>query len=410
MILVEQHQYSINSEHYKELNHLCFLSKNLYNVSLYHVRQYYFHTHKYLGFNTLNKLSNELFPDDYKALPAKVSQQVQRLVDQNFKSFFSHIKSKNANEKVNIPRYLDKVNGRQVVQYTKQAISFNNRNVPDGYLRLSGVSFIIKTNVTNVQFARIVPHNNYITIEIGYEVKEREHIQNDRYASIDIGVDNLCAITSNCFSPVLVNGKPLKSINQYYNKIISKRQSKSNQKYTKRMYAITRKRNNKINDYMHKASCYVVNLLVSNNISTLIIGHNKLWEQDTTMNKKSKQTFIQIPFNNFISMLTYKCNLQGIEVILQEESYTSKSSFVNQDYIATFGVDDDKNSPTGSRVKRGLFKNNTSDNKLKFLNADVNGSYNILRKYLTTKEVWNEKIYSNCIEVCSTPSVYTVKF
>ena len=404
MKLVEQHQYPKGSKHYDELDKLCFLSKNIYNVSLYYIRKHYFETGKYLGYNKLNSMSNDLFPSDYQALPRKVSQQVQRLVDQDFKSFFSSIRSKNVDHHVGIPHYLDKVSGRQVVEFTNQALSQNKRGIPDGYVKLSGVSFMIKTNIQNVKFARIVPHKNYITIEIGYEVECKEKTKNTNYASIDIGVNNLASLTSNMFSPVIINGKPLKSINQFYNKFIADESSK-HENWTRRMYSALRKRNNKIKDYMHKASTFIVNHLVENNVGTLVIGQNKGWKQDTKMHKDDKQTFIQIPFYKFIKMLKYKCSLNGIDVILQEESYTSKSSFLDQDYICTYGVDDDLFNPSGKRIKRGLYR--SSDNTL--LNADINGSLNILRKYLTKQEAWNEEIFSDCVEVCSTPSVYTVK-
>ena len=289
--------------------------------------------------------------------------------------------------------------------YTNQAISYNNRNIPKGYIKLSGTTFLIKTNVEKIKFVRIVPKTNYIVIEIGYEKIEKPLVQNNNYASIDIGVNNLATITSNVFKPLIINGKPIKSINQYYNKIISHLSSKNKNKWSNRMYSITRKRNNKINDYMHKSSTYIVNHLVSNNVDTLVIGHNKKWKQDTKMRKDNKQTFIQTPFNKFIQMLTYKCQLNGIQVVLQEESYTSKCNFLQQDYIPTFGIDDNSFNPTGKRIKRGLYKSNCG----KVINADVNGSYNILRKYLTKQVAWNETIFSDCIEVCSTPSVYTVK-
>ena len=410
MLLVERHQYSQSSKHFKELDNLCFLSKNLYNVTLYQVRQHYFETNKIIKYEDLNKLSNEIFPSDYQALPAKVSQQTQKLVFSNFKSFFKLLQKKKKGEydgPISIPKYLHKTKGRQILTFTKQAISFNNRNVPQGYVKLSNVSFLIKTKVKDIQFVRIVPCTNCITIEIGYEqeVPTITEKVSDIYASIDIGVNNLATVTSNVFNPFIINGKPLKSINQYYNKIISHLSSKNKNRWSNRMYSITRKRNNKIEDYMHKSSTYIVNHLVSNNVGTLIIGHNKNWKQDTNMRKDDKQTFIQIPFNKFIQMLEYKCQLKGIQVVRQEESYTSKCNFLQQDYIPTFGIDDNLFNPTGKRIKRGLYKSNCG----KVINADVNGSLNILRKYLTKQVAWNENIFSNCVEVCSMPTVYTVK-
>lgn len=405
MILVEQHQYPKLSKHFKELDNLCFLSKNLYNVTLYHVRQHYFENKEYLGYSKINSISNELFPKDYQALPRKVSQQVQKLVDQNFKSFFAHIKSRKAGERIDIPNYLHKEKGRQVLTYTNQAISFNNRNVPSGYVKLSGVSFMIRTKVDNVQFARIVPKSNYIVIEIGYEVSEDCFNKNNRFASIDIGVNNLATLTSNVFRPIIINGKPIKSINQYYNKFISNESSRNNNKWTNRMYSITRKRNNKIKDYMHKSSRFIVNQLVENRVSTLVIGHNDGWKQDTNLKKNVQQNFIHIPFNTFISMLKYKCKIHGINVVLQEESYTSKCSFLDQDLMPVYSKQDTVLKVSGKRIHRGLYKNSNGYT----INADVNGSLNILRKYLINQEAWNEKIFSDCVEVCSAPSVYTVK-
>ena len=412
MLLVERHQYSQSSKHFKELDNLCFLSKNLYNATLYQVRQHYFETNKIIQYEDLNKLSNEIFPSDYQALPAKVSQQTQKLVFNNFKSFFKLLQKKKKGEydgPISIPKYLHKTKGRQILTFTKQAISFNNRNVPQGYVKLSNVSFLIKTKVKDIRFVRIVPCTNCITIEIGYEqeVPTITEKVSDRYASIDIGVNNLATVTSNVFNPFIINGKPLKSVNQFYNKRIAHLASKQpTDCWTKRMYSTLRKRNNRINDYMHKSSAHIVNQLVENRVDMLIIGHNEGWKQDTRkMHKDDRQSFVQIPFNKFIQMLEYKCQLKGIRVVEQEESYTSKCNFLLQDYLPTYGVNEELFKPTGKRIKRGLYKSNCG----KVINADVNGSLNILRKYLTEQEAWNETIFSDCVEVCSTPSVFTVK-
>ena len=403
MILIEKHQYTTGSKHYAELDQLCFLSKNLYNSTLYHVRKHYFETKTHLSYSKINAISNELFPNDYQALPRKVSQQVQKLVDQNFKSFFQHLKVLKNGEIIRPPKYLDKEKGRQILTYTEQALSYNNRNVPAGYVKLSGVSFLIKTKVSNIKFARIVPNKRYITIEIGYSVPEKIISKCGRYASIDLGINNLATMTSNAMTPKIINGKPVKAINQFYNKQIQHLSSKQS-KWTNRMFAITRKRNNKLNDYMHKASRYIVNQLVESRIDTLVIGYNQGWKQDTNIGKINNQKFVQIPFLSFVNMLKYKCALEGIDVVIQEESYTSKASFLNQDNIPTYG---DGCNPvfSGKRIKRGLYMN--QDGTL--INADVNGSYNILRKYLIQNEAWNEIVFSDCVEACSTPSVYTVK-
>ena len=248
-----------------------------------------------------------------------------------------------------------------------------------------------------------MPKNGYIVVEALYKVSDEPLKEdNNRYASIDIGVNNLAAVYSNVADSLLISGKPLKAINQYYNKEISKYQSLLAENNNKVINGVTEKeqkqhashatqflamkRSNKISDYLHKASSQIVQYLVSNEINTLIVGNNKGWKQSNRMRHGSKemQSFQSIPFSNFIFMLQYKCALHGIRVILQEESYTSKASAFDGDYIPKF----DKNMPkeervkqatfSGKRVKRGLYKTK----KGILVNADINGAANVLRKYL----------------------------
>ena len=153
-----------------------------------------------------------------------------------------------------------------------------------------------------------------------------------------------------------------------------------------------------MNDYLQKASTYLVNQFVSNDITTVVIGYNKNWKQDINMGKKNNQNFVQIPFRQFINMVAYKCYLEGITVYEQEESYTSKCSFLDGEPIQKH------EKYRGRRVKRGLYQTSTG----KLINADVNGACNILKKFLLKKEAWNEEISSDLVEVCSTPSVTKV--
>lgn len=406
MKVVEKMTYKKGHTYFEILDELCFKSKNLYNATLYAVRQYYFATGSYLSYPEVNKLFTDSNQADYRALPAKVSKLVQQLVAGNFKSFFSLLKKKqngNYEKPVRIPKYLDKVRGRQIVTYTEQALLKKKT----GYVGISGVDlsimkFPVEDN-SKIQFIRIVPRGHYIDVEIGRVIEEPEIHENHRYAAMDLGLSNLSAITSNVMKPLIMNGKPLKSINQYYNKKKSKLQeiqSRQNpkKKLTNRIQKLTLKRNNKITDYLHKASRIVVNQLVSNDIHLLVIGYNKGWKQDSAMGKQNNQNFVNIPFLKFINMLQYKCSLAGIKVALHEESYTSKCSFLDKEDIKRH------KEYQGKRIQRGLYE--TKEGKL--INADVNGSYNIMKKYLSKKGVWNELLYSDCIEVCSAPTVITV--
>jgi len=384
MYLTEKHIINKNHSFFNECDSLCFKSKNLYNQSLYNVRQYFFENKKYLNFANNWKITKEQEP--YIKLPRKVSNQTIKLVDQNFKSFFSLLKNKNSGtykEKVKIPQYLDKENGRYITIYEKQALS-KRIFKKNGKIHLSQTEIYINTQLKDwdvIKLVRIIPRSNHYVIEVVYEKQEKTINSNNNYASIDLGLNNLATITFNNknLNPIIINGKPLKNINQYYNKkrgfygSILEKENKT--KKSKRLVRITNKRNNKINDYLHKSSRILVNQLVSNQITKLVIGKNVGQKQDINMGKKNNQNFISVPIFGFINIIKYKCELEGIEVIIQEESYTSKASFLDLDDIPIYGKSHSIIF-SGKRIKRGLYKTN----KGILINSDVNGSYNIMRK------------------------------
>lgn len=399
MIFVEKHIIKkSNSLIYNELDELCFFSKNLYNSSLFEIRKYFFETSKYLNkFELINKFTKEQ-QKDYIKLPRKVSQQVIYQVDQNFKSFFALIKNKKQTlKKIKIPKYLDK-SGRNILVYTNQAIS--SKFLKKNLLKLSGTNFTIKIQHTNINQVRVIKRINCYIIEVLYETKEKDSlIDNNRYCGIDLGINNLMTIGSNCLEPIIITGKPLKSINHFYNKKLAKLKSrqdilKSKAINKRKIEHLHFKRNNKINDYLHKASRKLLNHLVSNNINTIVIGLNKLWKQESNLGKRNNQNFIQIPHSKLIEMIKYKCKLEGINCIIREESYTSKCSFLDNEEICKH------ETYLGKRIKRGLFK--SANNIL--INADLNGALNILKK-----EIPNAFNKNYGIKVCSTPRVLTLK-
>lgn len=392
MYLTERHIIKNN----KELDLVCFNSKNLYNKALYLVRQHYFKTKGYLNYYEVNRLMVDSKDEDYYALPTRVSNQTLMLLDKNFKSFFTLLKMKqsgNYDKSIRIPRYLDK-DGRYLAIFNKHAVS--KVCLREGLIKLSKLSLEIPTKVTesNLVEVRVLPRNNHHVVEVVYKVDEvKPKDDNGRYASIDLGLDNLATIGSNVVEPFIINGRPLKSINQYYNKEKARLQShlKGDKRTTKRINSITNKRNNKVKDYLHKSSRKIVNFLVSNNISTLVIGYNEEWKQNINLGRTNNQAFVNIPFYTFINQLDYKCKLEGINVILTEESYTSKCSFLDGESL------EEHDNYLGKRIKRGLFRSA----KGKIINADLNGSLNILRK------VVGEFEYP--IEACSTPLRVTPK-
>ena len=381
MRLVEQHIIKSNNLYYKNLKELCRKSKNLYNTTLYTIRQHFFETKSYLPYIQVDKMFKETNNDDYRALPSQTAQQTMRMVDSNFKSFFKLLKMKQNgkyNKKVQIPRYLDK-EGYFTLSYTNQQLG---KSILSGTIKLPLSNIIFHTNRTNVKLVRFIPHSSYIVMEVVYEVKDVEMLKdNNRYAGIDLGINNLATITSNISQSYIVNGRPVKSINQYYNKVKANLQSQLKDKRTsKRIQRLTFKRNCKIKDYFHKSTSYIVNQLVSDSINTVVIGQNKDWKQDINIGAKNNQSFTSIPHSMFTNMLKYKCRLKGINVVCVEEPYTSKSSFLDSDQIPS--LKDEKINFSGKRIKRGLYQSSNGS----IINAGVNGSLNILRRYVL-KEV-----------------------
>ena len=273
-------------------------------------------------------------------------------------------------------------------------MTLSSNLLKNGIIKLPKTHIEFKTKQSNIKQVRLIPKNNYIVLEVIYEIREEKlKSDNKRYMSIDLGINNLASCSSNVIKSFIINGKPIKSINHFYNKKLSKLKSElylKHKKYTSKNIAnLTLKRNNKIKDYFHKASKYIVNQLVNNSINTLIIGYNKEWKQETNIGKKNNQKFVQIPYLMFINLLSYKSKMKGINVIIQEESYTSKVSFFDNEFIPTYKLNDNKFNSIGKRIKRGLFKGSNI-----LINADINGSLNIMRKYLN--EASDEIISPTC--------------
>jgi putative transposase len=402
MYLVERH--NIKKEHklHSECDRVCFLSKNLYNYSNYIVRQEYIKTSKlkeqgeveyatYLNYNAINKLHIKEAQHDYISLPRKVSNETLKALHNNWMSFFASIKdwSKNKDKYKGVPRipsYLHKTKGRYKVTYENQAIS--KRKLKKGILSLSGTG--IEIPYINKEYkpieVRIIPKkNNLYIIEVVYEKKEKEKKKDGIKCGVDLGINNIMAITFSLEgeSPILIKGGQVKSINQYYNKKKSLLQSPLTKQYGEKRQTsnainkLTSKRNNKINDFFHKASRTLVRVALEKDVSDIVIGKNKGWKDEINIGNKNNQNFVCIPHEKLIQMIKYKCELEGINVIVREESYTSKSSFLDMDDIPTF--DKDKRGQytfSGHRLKRGLYISKEG----KQINADVNGSYNTNRK------------------------------
>ena len=378
MNLVEIHNIKPSNSNWDACDKLCFLSKNLYNQALWEFNRHYKDTGKTLRYNDMEKvmksLPNEI--NNYKLLTPSVSQQVLMVFDRNIKSFFGLLRVKESlkgNPKLMKFKHKEKGRNVVVIRGDKNVCKFK-----DGFIHFPAKLNLYPIKSTNVKHqddlvqVRIVPQTSTYKIEIVYKKDEKINWDNG-LASIDLGVNNLATLVTDK-SSVIYNGKDIKSINQYYNKkrtkLSSELELKWKRKSSNKLTKLTFKRGNKVKDSLHKKSRQIVNKLKEDKVKNLAIGYNKEWKQEINLGKKANQTFVSIPYSRFIDMIAYKCKLEGINVIINEESYTSKCSAMDLEEIKKHDV------YLGKRIKRGLFKTG----KGLLINSDVNGSLNIGRK------------------------------
>src|SRR5260221_7036063 len=387
MQLVEQHCIDKHDPRYVVIDEAAFKSKNLYNAALYEVRQAYIHEGTYLNYSEMDKRMQS--HEAYKALPAKVSQQVLVLLDKNWTAFFEaraayEEDTSKFTGRPRLPKYKHKTEGRNILVYTVQALS--QPGMRDGLIRPSGLPITVETEHTVIDQAHIVPRNGYYVVEVVYTKEPTQaNVDPSFCVGIDLGVTNLAAIASNRegFIPRLVNGRTLKAWNQWYNKRMKELKKQlpkdDRERVTKQMERITNTRNRRIDHYLHAASKRMVDFLVEEGIGTIVIGKNPLWKQECGMGRKNNQNFVSIPHARFIDMLTYKATLVGIGVEVTEESYTSQASFLDLDPIPTYTPNDEEEHIfSGKRIGRRKRLYRTKDGRT--ICADVNGAYNILRK------------------------------
>lgn len=370
-----------------KLHELCHLAKNIYNEGNYIIRQEFISNGKWIRYNQLDKMLQQ--SENYKSLPAQSAQQALKILDQDWKSFFKSIKEwkKNPSKFLGMPKlpHYKRKDGETLLVFTNQ-----QAKIKDGVLSFpSKLGLKVKTRVKGVlNQVRIIPKGVGYVLEIIYEkAVESLNLDRSRVIGIDVGLRNIITIGNNIgVQPIVVKGGVVKSINQYYNK----ENARLNEIYTRQQTRETKgeiqkgmrvkkgmsakclqvKRANKINDFFHKTSRFVIDYCIENNIGTIVFGHNDNWKQNINLGKKTNQNFVQIPVGKLQKQIQYKSEDIGNNFIIQEESYTSKCSFLDNESIEYH------DKYLGNRVNRGIF---ISSNGIK-INADVNASYNIIKK------------------------------
>ena len=392
-LTIKQQVKHLTKEEYNILRELCKISKNLTNQAIYNVRQYYFQEKQYLRYEF--NYHEMKYLENYKLLNADISQQTLKNVDQMFKSFFALIKlakqGKYNFKHIRLPNYLPKNSYSNLIIGQVRIKDDNILMIPYSNTfkkkyKVNRINIKIPQVLENkeIKQIQIIPKFNarFFEIQYTYEIQEENIKLNTNNAlAIDLGVNNLCTCITNTGKSFIIDGKKLKSINQFFNKQNAKLRSiKDKQnilRQTKQQFLISRKRKNRIDDYINKTCRYVINYCLSNNIGTLVVGYNQSFQCKANLGKRNNQIFTQLPFGKIREKLEYLCKRYNINYILQEESYTSKASFFDNDELPIYNADNPQTYEfSGKRIKRGLYQ--TKNNYL--FNADCNGALNILRK------------------------------
>ncbi|SQE24366.1 transposase, IS605 OrfB family [Campylobacter jejuni subsp. doylei] len=382
---VERHIIKPNDKRFNSIKEICHKSKNLYNYANYIIRQDFIANESIpKEYDLTTKLAKEK-QADYISLPAQSSQQTIKLLYKNYKSFFKALKSYQKNKSKftsnpKLPKYKAK-NGVSIVVFTnqqakiKQGKSLNKIHFPKS-TNLKPFITKIDNQTSTLKQVRFIPKSTCFIVEVVYEclAKATNLIENS-FLSIDLGLNNfVTSIDNQSKQPFIINGRAIKSVNPFFNKLRAKYTQtlklSNNKFHSKKLANLALKRDCKINDFMHKSSDFIIKHCVEHKIANIVIGKNKEWKQEIDLGKKTNQNFVSIPYNSFIEKMAYKCENYGIKLHLTEESHTSKC-----DHLANESLGHRENY-LGKRIKRGLFKSSTG----KFINADLNGAIGIARK------------------------------
>lgn len=384
----------LSKKQYELLKEMCRYSNSLYNVALYNIRQHYFDTKMFLTYESnYHECKNN---ENYKLLQAGVAQQTMKVVDRSFKSFFNLLKKCKIGDyryhDVKIPHY------RKSGGLFNLVLSTNAIIIRGEYLMLPmsrefrslhpevkeiAIPFPKRLSDRTIKEVRILPCGNgkVFKIQYVYEISEEsKNLNKDNVLSIDLGIDNLATCVSTIGTPFIMDGRKLKSINHQWNKEIARLRSismKQSLKTTNRIQKITAKRNNQVNDCIKKTARYIIDYCIANDIGSLVVGYNADFKRNSNIGKVNNQNFVQIPLGDLRNQLNFLCWKYDIEYTEQEEAYTSKSSFLDNDDLPEYKPEQLYTGKfSGKRIHRGLYRSANGT----IVNADVNSAANILRK------------------------------
>ncbi len=397
MLLSHKTKVILDNDYSNIIGHMCYAAYKLWNVGNYERMNF-----KELGLYQYPDwyYQKKHHKDDlwYKQLPSQTAQEVLKILDKSWKSFYVLQKSHGI-ENPRPPRFKQ---SPIVITYMQNAIVHEKGSdtirlslpkqlktymseaygISDNYLFLKNMIF--KSTDTIKQIKIYPPEGNRCDIIVIYEVKDvTPLLDNDRYLSIDLGLHNLMTCYDSTNGEAFIVGRKYLSICYYYNKEIARVQSQWSllqnskgvkyPKSSKHIQKLHKKKNNTINDYLHKVTRYIVSYCVKNHINTVIIGDITNIRKDNDLGNVTNQKLHSLPFAKIYMILQYKLEMNGITLKKQNEAYTSQTSPLSERVSKEF-------AEKCNRIKRGLYKD--GDN---IWNADCVGAYNILRLHLSEK-------------------------
>ncbi|MCP2731129.1 RNA-guided endonuclease InsQ/TnpB family protein [Limnofasciculus baicalensis] len=390
MYLTQKNQIrDLSKTEFLALRQLCRLSKNLYNVGLYTVRQYYFQEHKHLRYESAYHLCKD--NENYQTLNTDIAQQTLKVVDRTFRSFYGSIKairSGTYQQKVRLPHYLHK-DGYFVLIIPRIKVKDGKFKVPmsNSFKKEFGeivLDFPKRLDPAKIKEVRINPKYDAQFFEVEYvsegEVEAVEIVKGSALA-IDFGLDNLATCVDTNGASFIVDGRKLKSINHWFNKENARLQSIKDfqgiKQLTERQSRLYTNRSSQVRDYLNKTARLIIDHCVNTKIEHLIVGFNIGMKDGINIGRRNNQNFVQIPFYSLRNKLKSLCERYGLNYQEQEESYTSKASALDGDNLPIYNADKPATYQfSGKRVKRGLYRSK----KGHLINSDANGAANIGRK------------------------------
>ena len=366
-----------------------FYSARLYNQAL-NIKNEFYNNNINLSFPELDKATRQLIPNNYyKKLKSKIAQNTIRKLDHNFKSYYKALKQYKINKsKFNgLPKPPSYARKYRTIDLDYQCFNIKNHYIHIGKNIKIYIDKIYQYKSLSIKYL----DSKHLQLSLSYEVNElNADLNSENYLGIDLGINNLMTCISKDTS-FIINGKIIKSLNQYYNKNISKLKSlrdlSKDKTFNKnKIQTLNLNRRNLLLNHLHKITKYLTKYCVTHKIGKIVCGYNEKWKESIALGKKLNQKFVSVPFYKLINLLKYKCKMIGIEFITIDESYTSKCSSLDLEPL------NKHENYLGTRIFRGLFKTSS-----KVLNADINGAINILRKYLKDNKFIINLIHSKHI-------------